>query len=211
MEDVVVTRVRCNGPPMRSRNLAERLEVRFPSLCRRLYALAQRRVLTPRSRLRRAILRRGNISGWAAFNRGDFELMLARYAPDVEFEFDPGEQTLGRSGTFRGHEAMARALAEQYFEGWGQFGLEPAYILDLGDRVLCLGFQHARGHASGVQLEQENAQLVTVREGLVTRDVHFFTWEEGLRAAGLDPDAIALPKRRQGGHAASIRSPQGAS
>jgi ketosteroid isomerase-like protein len=194
MSNVVVTRVQCSGPPNRSRNLAERVMVRFPALYRRLAALAQRR-LNPRSRLRRVILRGSNISGWAAFNRGDFELMLVRYAPDVEFEFDPGEQTLGLSGTFRGHEAMAKALAEQYFEGWGQFALEPAYVLDLGDRVLFLGFQHARGDASGVQLKQENAQLVTVREGLATRDVHFFTWEEGLRAAGLDPAAIALPKR----------------
>jgi hypothetical protein len=37
--------------------------------------------------------------------------------------------------------------------------------------------------------------LVTLREGLAVRDVHFFTWEEGMRAAGLDPDAIALPSR----------------
>jgi ketosteroid isomerase-like protein len=184
MQNVIVTRVQCSGPPKRSRNLEERLMVRFPSLYRRLAALAQRRLLNPRSRLRRAVLRRGNISGWAAFNRRDFELMLVRYASDVEFEFDPGEQTLGLSGTFRGHEAMAKGLGE-LTEGWDQIELEPAYILDLGDRVLSLGFQHARGHASGVQLEQEVAQLVTVREGLVVRDVHFFTWEEGLRAAEL--------------------------
>jgi ketosteroid isomerase-like protein len=201
MRNVVVTRVQCSGPPKGSRKLEERLMVRFPSLYRRLAALAQRRLLNPRSRLRRAILRRGNTSAWAAFNRRDFELMLVRYASDVEFEFDPGEQTLGLSGTFRGHEAMAEALGE-LIEGWGQFELEPAYILDLGDRVLALGFQHARGHASGVQLEQEVAQLVTVREGLVVRDVHFFTWEEGLGAAGLDPDTVALPVRGKTGQTA---------
>ena len=166
--------------------------VRFPVLYRRIAALAQRRLPNPRSRLRRTILRRGNISAWAAFNRRDFELMLVRYASEVELEFDPGEQTLGLSGTFRGHEAMVGALGE-LIEGWAQFELEPACILDLGDRVLALGFRHARGRASGVKLEQKIAQLVTLREGLVTRDVRFFTWEEGLRAAGLDPDAIALP------------------
>ena len=178
--------------------------VRFPGVYRRLAALAQRRLSDPGSRLRRALLRRANISGWAAFNRRDFELMLVRYAPEVEFEFDPGEQTLGLSGTFRGHEAMAVALGE-LVEGWSQFELEPAYILDLGDRVLSFGFQHARGGASGVQLEQAIAQLVTVREGLVTRDVHFYTWEEGLRAAGLDSDAIVLPSGGRAGHVA--RSP----
>ena len=34
--------------------------------------------------MRRAGLRWGLLSGWAAFNRRDFELMLVRYAPDVE-------------------------------------------------------------------------------------------------------------------------------
>jgi ketosteroid isomerase-like protein len=198
MQDVVVTRVKCSGPPRRSRTLEERLMVRFPAQYRRLAALALRRLPDPHSRLRRALLRRANISGWAAFNRRDFKLMLVRYGPEVEFEFDPGEQTLGLSGTFRGHEAMAGALGE-LVEGWSQFELEPAYILDLGDRVLSFGFQHARGGASGVQLEQAVAQLVTVREGLVTRDVHFFTWEEGLRAAGLDSDSVALPSRRSRG------------
>jgi ketosteroid isomerase-like protein len=97
---------------------------------------------------------------------------------------------------------MARGLGE-LTEGWDQIELEPAYTLDLGDRVLALGFQHARGHASGVQFKQEVAQLVTVREGLVVRDVHFFTWEEGLRAAGLDPNAFALPARGRTAQAAS--------
>ena len=71
--------------------------------------------------------------------------------------------------------------------------VEPAYILDLGDRVLFLGFNRMRARTSGVPLEQEFAQLVTLRGGLVTRDEVWFHWKEGLRAAGLDPDAFALP------------------
>jgi hypothetical protein len=80
------------------------------------------------------------------------------------------------------------------FEVWAT-ELEPAYILDLGDRLLNLGFGLNRARASDVQLKGEAAQLITVRDGLITRDQIFFSWEEGLRAAGLDPDAIALPKR----------------
>jgi hypothetical protein len=107
--------------------------VRFPALYRRLAELTQRR-LTPRSRLRRALLRRQIVSGWSAYNRQDFELMLVRYAPEVEFEFPPGQQTLGLSGTFRGHEAMAAGLREQAGT-WASAQVEPAYLLDLGDRV----------------------------------------------------------------------------
>jgi hypothetical protein len=86
------------------------------------------------------------------------------------------------------------------FEVWGS-ELEPAYVLDLGDRVLNLGFWHVHAHASDVPLQQELAQLVTVRDGLIICDQNFFSWEEGLRIAGLDPDAIALPSRAKTGQA----------
>jgi uncharacterized protein len=137
------------------------------------------------------LLRRAVVSGWAAGNRRDFKLMLVRYSPAVEFEFTTGQQTLGL-GTFRGHAGMIDLLGK-LDEVWGSWELEAAYVLDLGDRVLVLGFLRIRGRASGVELGQEYAQLITVREGLVTHDQNFYSWEEGLRAAGLDPDAITLP------------------
>ena len=175
--------------------------VRFPALYRRLAALAFR-LLSPRSRLRRAFLCRLNISGWAAFSRRDFKLMVIYYASDVEFEFPPDQQTLGLSGTFRGHEAMAEALGELR-EGWDFLEIEPACILDLGECVLALGLFHVRGHASGVELKQEFAQLVALKEGLIARDQAWFSWEEGLQAAGLDPDDITLPSRGKAGQIAS--------
>jgi len=82
------------------------------------------------------------------------------------------------------------------FEVWGS-ELEPLYMLDLGDRLLNLGLWHIRGRASEVPLEQELAQLVTLRNGLVIRDQTFSAWEDGLRAAGLERDAI-IPQLAQG-------------
>jgi ketosteroid isomerase-like protein len=202
MPDVVVTRVGQSGPPRRSRNLEERLLVRFPWLFRRGAALVQRR-FRRRSRLRRALVRRSLVSGWAAFNRLDFELMLVRYSDDIEYVFDPGLQTLGLEGTFRGHEEMVDGL-RQLAETWGSLKLEPTYALDLGDRYLFLGFNRSRARASGVQLEQQVAQLVTVREGLVTHDQFFFSWEAGLRAAGLDPEAIALARSDKEGQRVAL-------
>jgi ketosteroid isomerase-like protein len=188
--EVVVTRVRRRGPPRRSRNLEDRLIVRFPAVYRRLAALVFAR-LEPRSRLRRVLLRRALIVGWASFDRRDFELNLALFAPDAEFEFPSGLQTLGLGGSFRGHAGRIEALGK-LVEVWGSSELEPAYMLDLRDRLLILGFWRNRARASAVELEQEFAQLATVRDGLVTRDQAFFSWEEGLRAAGLDPHAINL-------------------
>jgi hypothetical protein len=122
--------------------------------------------------------------------------MLVRYAPDVEFEFDPGQQTLGLGGKFRGREEMMDGLTK-WLEAWDSWEVEPACIVDLGDRVLALGIAHAR--ASGVELEEEFAQIVTLREGLVAHDgpSGLIRWNDALRAAGLDPDVIALPSKRR--------------
>jgi ketosteroid isomerase-like protein len=190
VSDPVVTRVRFSEPSRLSRTADERLAARFPWLLRCAAARVAR--LSPRSRVRRALLRRGLISGWAAFNRGDFELMLLRYAPDVEFQFTPGQRTLGLDGTYRGHEELLAGL-EQAGEAWEAIEFSPAYVLDFGDRVLCLGFNHSRARASGVELEGEIAQLVTAPGGLIVQDRSWFSWAEGLRAVGLDRDAVDLP------------------
>jgi hypothetical protein len=197
MRDVVVTRVERSGPPRRERDLVERLMVRFPDAYRHLAAWVFLR-LSPRSRVRRALLRRSLISAWDAFYRRDFELILVRYAPDVEYEFGPGLQTLGLGGVFRGHEGMLEAFGKQA-EAWESWELEPSYIVDLGDRVLSLGFNRSRARASGVTLEQEFAVLMTVQDALIVRNQNFFSWEECLRAAGLDSEAITLPSRRKSG------------
>ena len=188
MGDFVVTRVRRTGPPRRSRTFDERLIARFPSLYRRGAAVFFGR-LSPRNRLRRMLLRRGVLSGWASFDRRDYELNLVFFAPDVEFEFPAALHALGLSDEFRGHAGRIEAL-EKIYEVWDVSDLEPTYILDLGNRFLNLGVWRAHARASGVPLEQEFAQLITVQDGLVTRDQNFFSWEDGLRAAGLDPHAI---------------------
>ena len=122
--------------------------------------------------------------------------MLVRFAPDVEVEFQPGLQTLDLGGTYHGHAGLVEGLSK-LFEVLDASEAEPAYVLDLGDRFLNLVFTRGRGRASGVPLEQKVAQLLTAREGLVAREQSFFSWEEGMRAAGLDPNAIALPSREK--------------
>ncbi len=109
MPNVVVTRVPSSGPPKRSRSLDERLLARFPALYQRLAVITRR--LSPGSRLRRALLRRASSSGWAAFNRRDVDLMLIRYAPDVEFDFSPGLRPLGWTGRIAGARRCSAGCA----------------------------------------------------------------------------------------------------
>jgi hypothetical protein len=201
MPGVVVTRV-SKAAQRRSRNLEERIYVRFPVVVRRLAAFVFR--LSPRSRLRRVLLRRAFVSGWASFQRRDFELNCVFFAPDAVFEFPSGMQTLGLSGSYRGYAGRIEANNKLY-EVWGS-ELEPAYMLDLGERLLNLGLWHTQARASGIPLDQELAQLVTLRDGLVVRDRTFLSWDEGLQAAGLDPDAITLPKRTETDQVAGTKS-----
>lgn len=194
MPNVVVTRVRYSGP-RQSRNLYEHLMVRFPGVWR---ALARRFLrLSPRSRLKRAMLCRELISGWDAGWRRDFELMLVRYATDVEVEFDRDFETLGLGGTFRGHEGRLKTF-ERFHEAWERWEYLPAAVLDMGDRVIALGRFRLPGNVSGLDLESEFAQLVTLRDGLVAREQDFMAWDKGLLAAGLDPDAVRIHSPAKG-------------
>jgi ketosteroid isomerase-like protein len=201
MRDVVVTPVPYSGAPRRSRNLEERLMVRFPSLYGRLVGTLFAH-LSPRSRLRRALLCRATVSGWDAATRKDFELLLLRYAPDVEFEFDPEFESLGMGGTFRGHEEWLK-LQQSFDEAWERRERVPEFVLDLGDRVLLLGTFRFHGNVSGLELERGWAQLATLRRGGVAHEQYLFGWDKGLRAAGLDPDAIALSPHGKTGQVAS--------
>jgi hypothetical protein len=165
--------------------------VRFPGVWRALAALVLRR-LAPSSRLRRTLLRRQVVSGRHAAVRRDFDLMLVFCAPDIEVEFDRKFEALGLGGTFRGHDGFV-TLIQSFGEAWERWELDPVAVLDLGDQFLLLDRVRLPGNVSGLELEEEFASLMTLRGALVERQQDFFGWDKGLRAAGLDPDAIALP------------------
>jgi ketosteroid isomerase-like protein len=193
MWEPVVTAVDIRGSRRRSRNIEERFIVRFPALYRRGAALMFR-LLSPSSRLRRYLLRRAVIIGWTSFDRRDYELNTVFFAPNIELEFPPGMETLGFDGSYRGHDGRIEGL-EKVYEVWGISEFHPGFLVDLGDRLLIVGSWRSEARGSGALLEQEYAQLITIRDGLVVRDQNFFSWDEGLRAAELDRDALALPDR----------------
>jgi ketosteroid isomerase-like protein len=112
--------------------------------------------------------------------------MFARYSPEVVWEIPEEFQTLGFAAGYRGHEGLVQGL-ERFSEAFESWEIRPARALDFGDRVLALGSFHGRARASGVEWEQGFSQLVTLERGLVVRDRFFYSWEQGLRAAGLDP------------------------
>ena len=173
------------------RTLDERLYVRWPGV----YAAMSRAVLRlpPRSRLRRALLRRNVLSGWAAWTRGDLGLVLVRYAP--EYQFEPHHELIaaGMRSSYRGHSGM-REWAADMREAWEEMDAFPQEIIDAGNPVVILGRLHLRARGSGIEFDTPIGQVVWAERGLIVRD-HFNNWDEALRVAGIPATAIGESRR----------------
>ena len=130
MVDVVRTPIGPDAHLPKRRTLDERLIARWPGV----YAALSRAVnrLPPRSRLRRALIRRATLSGWAIWARGDFELMLVRYAPDYRWEAAPELLPIGMRDVYERHDGL-REVAADLREAWEQFEVTPVEIFDAGN------------------------------------------------------------------------------
>jgi ketosteroid isomerase-like protein len=173
------------------RTLDERLFVRWPGA----YAAFARALtrLPPRSRLRQALLRRGALSGWAAWNRGDLDLALVRYAPDYRFEPLHEIVAAGMRDSYHGH-AGVREVTADWREAWERMDLIPQEIIDAGNPFVVLGHFHLRARGSGIEFDTPLGQVVWVERGLIVRD-HINNWDEALRVAGIPAAAVGESRR----------------
>ena len=165
------------------RTLDERLYVRFPTLLPRLVSTVMR--LPTGSRPRRTFLSRLIRRGWAASNRGDLDLSLCGYDPEVEISWPEsgGAAFPDLQGTYRGHEGFRRVWAAMH-DPW-DVDVRPEEMIDAGDRLLVVAHVTAGGRGSGVPVSGPLIGLYTVRTGRIVRERYFNDLEEALEAAGL--------------------------
>ena len=190
--------------PPSHRTIDAAVMARLPAVLRLLARLTL--ALPRRSRLRQVLLRRSVLQAMGAWTRGDFELAVMRYAPDVELTPVPRPgMTLDLAESYRGRDGV-RAFVQTYQDAFSDLSYEPEWLVDLGDNALVILVHHtARGRASGLEVEQVTAQRLQLRDGLVVREeVHAapeHDWDAVVGAVGLDPPR---PSRESG--AASMRS-----
>ena len=98
-----------------------------------------------------------------ALNRGDVDGMLERMHPD--FEWRPLESSPAAGGVYRGH-AQVRRYVEDWLGTFDDLRLELEDPAEVADRVVAMVQGHARGRASGLQLDTRFCQVWTVRDGL---------------------------------------------
>jgi ketosteroid isomerase-like protein len=118
-----------------------------------------------------------------AFNHRDVDGIFAELVtPD--FEWWPAVAGAYEGGCYRGREGVERFVAA-LSEVWEEVQLIADEFRDLGDRVLVLGRQVARGKGSGAQVDAPFAGISDFRGDRISRSRGYVDRAEGLRVAGV--------------------------
>jgi ketosteroid isomerase-like protein len=124
-------------------------------------------------------------SAFDAWNRGEIEAFAEHAAEDVAWLEVSGRPEGGFSERL-GRDRMRQSL-ETLFEAWESYHIEVERIEDVGDRVVAIVREVARGRASGMEIEGRWGYLITLEDRQIVRI-------EAYRDA-----AVALQKAGPGG------------
>ncbi|MEK6326304.1 MAG: nuclear transport factor 2 family protein [Actinomycetota bacterium] len=116
-----------------------------------------------------------------AFNRGDATTALQWVDPEIEAE---SWVALGAEGAYRGKDGILRLMAS-FWESFDNPRAEIEECIPAGDDVVIGVRYFGRGKASGIEVDTDGAQVVTLRDGKVVRWRIFQSMAEALEAAGL--------------------------
>lgn len=99
--------------------------------------------------------------GYEAFNEGGVDAILGWLAPEItvrDRESGPDRET---------HHGLIgiKELFESTMEAFDQFTLEPLEFVEVGDKMIVVLRQRARGRGSGVELDSEVAHVWTMGTG----------------------------------------------
>ena len=100
--------------------------------------------------------------------------------PDVEVY----DHDIFDAGEYRGHEGIGRWL-EEWATAWAAYSIEPEEFMDAGDQVVAVLHMKAEGRSSGVELERQDAMVITMRDGTWTRVDYYNNRIQALESIGL--------------------------
>src|SRR5262245_509529 len=119
---------------------------------------------------------------WDAWLGGDLDSLFATYF-DQEAVYDLGHFREWPDQTYRGIDGIRRGLTE-WLEVWQAWEAGVDEILAAPDgRVVVLTWQRGKGRQSGLPVEMEWAQIVTVSDGRITRVAAYDDRSQALEAA----------------------------
>jgi ketosteroid isomerase-like protein len=116
-----------------------------------------------------------------AWNEGKVDMFLDYFDRDCEVTFRP---EVPEPGPFRGH-AELRQWVEGFMAAWHSHHAKVVATHVARDTVVASLHLAGRGGGSGVEMEETDAHLFTIRKGRVVRWQNFAEHSEALEAAGL--------------------------
>ena len=116
-------------------------------------------------------------AAWDAYSRDDYDRIAGFHDPHIVVV------TL-EDGALYGNNAVL-ANYERWDEAWEGAKTTLDEVIGHGDRVFVAARFHARGRASGVEVETRLYEVYTVRDGKVLRIDEYATRDEATKAAGL--------------------------
>jgi ketosteroid isomerase-like protein len=122
-------------------------------------------------------------SAFEAWNSGDLDRFADHAAEDVawvEVTGRPDSVATERVGRARMREGLG-----SLFDAFESYHLDVERLHDLGDRVLAVVREVARGRASGVEVDGRWGYLITVRDGEMVRIEAYRDAGIALQVAGL--------------------------
>lgn len=119
-------------------------------------------------------------AGYGAWNRRDWAAMETML--DRDFEVDATDRVLNPA-RYSGIDGFRR-LAEEMFEIWDAWLIEPREFVERGDRVFVEHSIRARGKGSGVELERTYWSVWTIRDGKASRLALYVDRDRALAAIG---------------------------
>jgi ketosteroid isomerase-like protein len=114
------------------------------------------------------------------FERSDYDAMLARFHPDVEYDLTHGFP----DGRVYHGQVGAQEAWRRWRGTWATYDVEIEEILESGGRVLALTRLHARSKGHGIETETDGADLFTLRDGRIVRFAIYLDRDEARRDAG---------------------------
>jgi ketosteroid isomerase-like protein len=146
--------------------------------------------LPRRSRVRRAFLSRLVRGGWAASDRGDFDLCLCLVDRDIEISWpESGAWAFpDLRGTQHGHDGWLRVWSAIHDSIDVTIRIEQ--IIDTGDGLLVIADASGMGTGSGVRLSGLLIALHSIRRGRIVREQYFNERDDALKSAGIRPEDL---------------------
>jgi ketosteroid isomerase-like protein len=116
----------------------------------------------------------------AAVQRQDWQAAIEHYDPDVELDM----VGMPEGGRYSGRDALW-AFYRRWFGTWGRLPITPEQFIDAGDRVVVVLQIAGVGKGSGAGSSMRSADVMTLRDGRVVRQVGYTDANEALEAVGL--------------------------